>query len=129
MANFNISLTNFLKENFPDFHFFSESAPEVRDNINTIVLVASGSENTDSSNLRRSETKRFLVSGKAGECLQKSEQIFDFLVSKSDNVGKVFSFDDFIVFTTIAEQRPKLANNVGNIFFAEFSIRFLIAEG
>lgn len=129
MATFTESLVAYLRTlGIANVEFYAESSPAPKELLPHIVVISSQSENGgDLNRIQRTETKRFLVSGEAAACIAKAQEILNKLVPETDEVAGFFA-EDYAVYTTFFEKRPSLAASSGNIFFADFIVRFLIAK-
>ena len=130
MATFSIRLVERLRASgINNLAVYAESFPSPKATTPNIVAVISAGELPLGNNRKPwSDTKRFLVSGSASGAMDKAQAILNYFIPAGTDPKTGFVQNEYACYRVLLEKRPTLFSNVGNIFFVEFILKFLIAD-
>ena len=111
---------------------YAESWPAPKNTTAQIVGIVSAGETFENNMARVSYTKRFTVSGSDTTAYSKAYEIFRYFIPETkrpvwlNNTG--FETTNYTCFKVFPEKLPSMSRSSGNIFFCDFSLRFLASR-
>jgi hypothetical protein len=133
MASFAENLRTYLINAGFGSNIYAESFPAPTSITPQIVGIISAGEIINSGNPELiSFTKRIIVTGSSTTAFQKAEEILEYLWPRTQKPTWLqetgFILPNYNVKKVFCEKMPSLVKNVGNIFYADFVVRFLTAQ-
>jgi len=108
---------------------FAESSPSVKGTSGNQTVIVSNAGQSGFKSTTFYATIRFMVSGTAATSMSKAEELFiHFCPFGITSSSRRLLSSEYAVIRAIPGTEPALANNQGNIFWASFSLEFLVAR-
>lgn len=132
MATFNEDLLQHLRNSgITNISAYLESFPAPTSTSQNIVGIVSVGEVVNTPELI-TYTKRFIVTGTSTTSYTKAHEIVNLYFPRSIKPTKLQETALILSNSTIkkvfVEKMPSLVKNVGNIFYADFILRFIVAD-
>ncbi len=114
-----------------DITAYAESFPATKlVSPHTVGVITAGGTRSSQGRSQSNLDVRFMVSGTAETAIDKAEEIYRFFYPPEVDSQKPFKANEYSVAEVLAENgEPRIAKNIGNIFYASFVLRFLVARG
>jgi hypothetical protein len=130
METFSRRLAEELNANVSGIKAFAETFPAQKQasGLMNVCVTNAGDSGWVSNRFQFVANRRITVGGGSDAAMQKAIEIYEFFFPRGQFPARRMEVGEYMVFNGFPDGEPRFFSNAGNIFFAGFVAKFLVAR-